>query len=67
MGEIRQTAEAVHGTITLVACPECGSTAEVTDRRVLDSTDGPIEHGRVRCVDGHWFLMPLEGLVGDLV
>ena len=29
-------------------CPECGAPAEVTDRSVLESTDGPIEHVRVR-------------------
>lgn len=38
-------------------CPECGAPAEVTDRCVLESTDGPIEHVRVGCVRRHWFLM----------
>ena len=38
-------------------CPECGAPAEVTDRSVLESTDGPVEHVRVVCVRRHWFLM----------
>ena len=43
-------------------CPECGAPAEVTDRFVLESTDGPIEHVRVRCAGLHWFLMSTETL-----
>ena len=38
-------------------CPDCGAPAEVTDRFVLESTDGPIEHVKVRCAAMHWFLM----------
>jgi hypothetical protein len=43
-------------------CPECGSDARVEWRAVLESTDGPIEHARVYCDDGHWFLMPVASL-----
>ena len=43
-------------------CPECGAPAEVTDRDVLESTDGPIEHVRVLCVRRHWFLMSTASL-----
>ena len=43
-------------------CPECGALAEVTERAVLESTDGPVEHARVVCVDRHWFLLPTAGL-----
>ena len=43
-------------------CPECGAPAEVTDRFVLESTDGPIEHVRVRCAGMHWFLTATESL-----
>jgi hypothetical protein len=41
----------------LTTCPECAAPAEVTDRAVLESTDGPIEHVRVVCVQRHWFLL----------
>lgn len=46
----------------LTLCPECGLPAEVESRAVLESTDGPVEHVAVRCVDRHWFLMPTAGL-----
>jgi len=32
----------------MTSCPECGEPAEIVDRHVLESTDGPIEHARVR-------------------
>jgi hypothetical protein len=47
---------------SVVACPECGHPATVVDRAVLESTDGPVEHVRVRCPGGHHFFMPTEGL-----
>jgi len=43
-------------------CPECWAPAEVTDRFVLESTDGPIEHLRIQCAGRHWFLMSTETL-----
>jgi hypothetical protein len=43
-------------------CPECGDVARVEWRCVLESTDGPIEHCRTRCEQGHWFLLPVEML-----
>ena len=43
-------------------CPECGAVAELTDRCLLDSTDGPVEHARVVCLARHWFLLPTAGL-----
>jgi hypothetical protein len=43
-------------------CPECGAPAEVTDRFVLESTDGPIEHLKLRCAGLHWFLVSTESL-----
>jgi len=43
-------------------CPECGEIAEVRERSVLESTDGPIEHAKIVCVEHHWFLMPLSYL-----
>ena len=50
-------------TVELTACPECSAPAEVTEVVLLDSTDGPIEHARVRCVRRHWFFMPTAALV----
>ena len=44
------------------ACPECGSFAEVEWRAVVDSTDGPVEMVKIRCLHRHWFLMPVETL-----
>ena len=43
-------------------CPECGALAEVTERAVLEGTDGPVEHARVVCVARHWFLLPAASL-----
>lgn len=43
-------------------CPECGHLAELVDRTVLESTDGPIEHVHVRCVQRHRFWLPAEYL-----
>ena len=48
--------------IDLTACPECGEAAEVLDRAVLASTDGPIEHARILCVRNHGFFMAVESL-----
>jgi hypothetical protein len=39
-------------------CPACGAPAEVIDRCVLQSTDGPVVHVKVRCVTGEWFTVP---------
>ncbi len=38
------------------ACPQCGRLAEVADRYVLASTDGPVEHIRLRCDAGRHHL-----------
>jgi hypothetical protein len=46
----------------LTTCPECGEPAEIVDRHVLESTDGPIEHARVRCVQRHHFFLPVDRL-----
>lgn len=44
------------------SCPECEAPAEVEWRAVLESTDGPVEHVKVRCVQAHWFLLPVGTL-----
>jgi hypothetical protein len=46
----------------MTTCPECGVIAEIVDRHVLQSTDGPIEHARVRCAARHAFFMPTASL-----
>lgn len=50
----------------LVPCPSqgCMHVAEIVDRVVMESTDGPIEHARIHCsaYSAHWFLMMTEQL-----
>jgi hypothetical protein len=46
----------------LTTCPQCGNAAEITERDVLESTDGPVEHAKVVCVARHWFLMPVASI-----
>ena len=47
----------------ITTCPECGAPAEIVDRHVLESTEGPVEHARVRCVARHVFFLPVASLV----
>ena len=50
--------------LDLTVCPEpsCSSAAQIFDRSVLQSTDGPIEHVRIQCLNRHHFLLPVEML-----
>jgi hypothetical protein len=50
--------------LDLTVCPEpgCSSPAQVLDRSALQSTDGPIEHVRILCLNRHHFLLPVEML-----
>jgi hypothetical protein len=41
--------------MTYARCPECELPAEILDRFSLNSTDGPVEHLKIRCLGGHWF------------
>jgi hypothetical protein len=50
-------------TFEIVECPECAAPAEVVDRFVLESTNGPIEHAIVLCVLRHRFIAIVERLV----
>jgi hypothetical protein len=49
----------------LTSCPECGIVAEITWRYVEESTDGPVEHVRLGCLDRHWFMGPSSSLLPD--
>lgn len=51
----------------LTSCPECGTIAEVQWRDVLESTDGPIEPAKIRCLNRHWFLLPVASLARSTV
>jgi hypothetical protein len=42
----------------LYDCPDCALPCTVEPYGSLASTDGPVAVARVRCVAGHWFLMP---------
>jgi len=52
----------VGDVLDVVSCPECGRPAAVEWRTHLDSTDGPLEHLKIRCPDRHWFLLPADML-----
>ena len=49
-------------TLQLAGCPQCLAPAEITDRFVLESTSGPVEHVTVRCLNRHRFTMTAEHL-----
>jgi hypothetical protein len=36
-------------------CPQCAQPAQIIDRFSLGSTDGPLEHVKLSCRNGHWF------------
>ena len=46
----------------LVACPDCGVPAEITERFRLPSTNGPVDHIVLRCAAGHHFRMAADRL-----
>jgi hypothetical protein len=49
-----------HPTLEIVGCPECAAPAEIVDRFVLESTDGPIEHAIVTCTERHRLTVLVE-------
>ena len=49
--------------VQFVCCPECDSIASVEWRSTTAATGGgPVGHAKVRCVTGHWFLLPTAWL-----
>jgi hypothetical protein len=49
-------------TLQLTRCPECEAPAEIEHRSVLESTAGPLEHVKIRCINRHWFHLPVDHL-----
>ena len=47
----------------IVGCPQCQAPAEITDRFVLASTTGPVEHLTVLCLHRHRFTITTERLL----
>ena len=58
--EIPRTAAEQH--LDVVACPECSMTAAGQRGDQVESTDGPVDHVRITCVNRYWFLMPADML-----
>ncbi|HEX2372467.1 MAG TPA: hypothetical protein VHO93_00675 [Actinomycetota bacterium] len=50
------------GPPELVACPEpgCEVPAGLVERFTLASTDGPVEHVRTWCLEGHGFTQRVD-------
>jgi hypothetical protein len=46
--------------LDIVACFECAATAAVQGRGPVESTDGPLDHVRITCVNRHWFMMAAD-------
>jgi hypothetical protein len=49
-----------HLPLEIVGCPECTAAAEVVDRLVVKSAEGPAEYTVVMCVRGHGFSTIVE-------
>jgi hypothetical protein len=49
-----------HTSLEIVGCPECAAPAEVVDRFLLESTDGPLEHAIVTCTERHRFTVLVQ-------
>jgi hypothetical protein len=48
--------------LEILDCPSCALPAEVESSSMLDSTDGPVEHLRIRCVLEHRFMLPRDAV-----
>jgi hypothetical protein len=51
----------------LTPCPQCGLPAEIRERFCLQSTDGPVDHVVVSCINDHHFRMAADQLVAEPV
>lgn len=55
--------DAVASDVVFVRCPECDSIASVEWRSTAAAVGGgPVGHAKVRCITGHWFLLPTAWL-----
>jgi hypothetical protein len=66
MPQPRRSHPAAPGAPEFVACPECAAPASVVTGYGMSCSDGGatgisrVEHVRIWCADGHWFLMPRD-------
>jgi uncharacterized protein YbaR (Trm112 family) len=60
--EFPNTADDTDQHLDFLACPECSMTATLQRGNQVESTDGPVDHVRITCVNRHWFLMPADTL-----
>lgn len=60
--KIHNTADDADQHLEIVTCPECSTVATLQWGDRLESTDGPVDHVRITCINRHWFLMPADTL-----
>lgn len=46
----------------LTLCPKCSEVSEIQWLTVIGSTDGPVDHAKIFCVNRHWFFLPVASL-----
>jgi signal-transduction protein with cAMP-binding, CBS, and nucleotidyltransferase domain len=46
----------------LTLCPKCSEVSEIQWLAVIDSTDGPVDHAKIFCVNRHSFFLPVASL-----
>jgi hypothetical protein len=58
---------ALSEVIELVGCPDpsCPAPAAITQRWFFDSSDGPLEHVRIVCSNGHIFTPLAKDVLGQ--
>jgi hypothetical protein len=51
----------------VIACPDpaCTAPATIIDRWTFGSTNGPVEHIKTMCAQGHWFTPTLDTLAAQ--
>jgi hypothetical protein len=64
--DIHNTTDDTTQYLEFVICPDCSMIAAAQRGGCLESTDDPVEHVRVTCVQRHWFLIPADMLTERL-